>query len=94
MNRRSTTKDELFLLKLYEMASKLGSPEEEVDRFAVGRAIGQNDKGISAIVNLLAQANFVKKGEGEAIYLTPHGLKLVASLKESLFPDMRGKEIF
>ncbi len=80
MNRKATTKDELFLLKLYEMATALGSPEEEVDRFAIGRAIGQNDKGINAIVRHLAQANFVKKGSGDALYLTPHGLKLVEQI--------------
>jgi hypothetical protein len=80
MNRKATTKDELFLLKLYEMASSLGSPEEEVDRFAIGRAIGQNDKGVGAIVRHLAQANFVKKGEGDSIYLTAHGIRLVMQI--------------
>ena len=80
MNHKATTKDELFLLKLYEMATQLGGPEEEVDRFAVGRAIGQNDKGIIVIVRHLAQANFVKKGSGDALYLTPHGLKLAMQI--------------
>jgi hypothetical protein len=80
MNRKSTTKDELFLLKLYEMAISLGSPEEEVDLFAIGRAIGQNDKGAAVIVRHLAQANFVKKGEGDSVYLTPHGLQLVMQI--------------
>lgn len=80
MNRKATTKDELFLLKLHEMALQLGGPEEEVDRFAVGRAIGQNDKGINVIVRHLAQANFVKKGSGETLHLTPHGLNLVLQI--------------
>ncbi|MGD0664748.1 MAG: hypothetical protein ABSA17_03330 [Rhabdochlamydiaceae bacterium] len=80
MNKKSTTKDELFLLKLYELASKLGSPEEEVDRFVIGRAIGQNDKGVNTIVKHLAQANFVKKGSGDALYLTAHGIRLVMQI--------------
>lgn len=80
MNRKSTTKDELFLLKLYEMASQLGHPEEEIDRYVIGRAIGQNDKGVDTIVKHLAQANFVKKGSGTALYLTPHGMKLVEQI--------------
>lgn len=80
MNKKATTKDELFLLKLYELAEKLGNPEEEVDRFVIGRAIGQNDKGINAIVKHLAQANFVKKGSGESLYLTPHGIRLVEQI--------------
>jgi hypothetical protein len=80
LNKKSTTKDELFLLKLYELASELGSPEEEVDRFAIGRAIGQNDKGVNTIVKHLAQANFVKKGSGDALYLTAHGIRLVMQI--------------
>jgi hypothetical protein len=80
VNKKSTTKDELFLLKLYELASNLGSPEEEVDRFVIGRAIGQNDKGVNTIVKHLAQANFVKKGSGDALYLTAHGIRLVMQI--------------
>ncbi len=81
MNRKATTKDELFLLKLYEIASARGSPDKEVDRYLIGRAIGQNDKGINTIVKHLAQANFVKKGHENSVYLTPHGMKLVSDLK-------------
>lgn len=82
MNKKSTTKDELFLLKLYELASQLGSPEKEVDRFAIGRAIGQNDKGVNTIAKHLAQANFVKKGSGDSLYLTPHGIRLVEQIQQ------------
>ena len=82
MNKKSTTKDELFLLKLYEMATMRGSPEEEVDRYAIGRAIGQNTKGVDTIVKHLAQANFVKKGSDDSIYLTPHGLRLTLQIAE------------
>ncbi len=82
MSKKATTKDELFLVKLYQMASQLGGPFEEIDRYAIGRAIGQNDKGINAISRLLAQANFIKNGEGNAVYLTPHGLNLVHQLLE------------
>ena len=80
MNKKSTTKDELFLLKLYEMANSLGSPEEEVDRYAIGRAIGQNTKGVDTIAKHLAQANFVKKGSEGNLYLTSHGLNLVLQI--------------
>jgi Mn-dependent DtxR family transcriptional regulator len=79
---KKATKDELFLLKLYEMATALGSPEEEVDRYVIGRAIGQNDHGVDTIIKHLAQANFVKKSSGDALYLTPHGLKLVEELRK------------
>jgi predicted transcriptional regulator len=80
MTQKGTTKDERFLLKLHEMALKRGGAEEEVDRFAVGRAIGLNDRVIDNIVRHLAQANFVKKGEEGAVMLTPHGLSLIEHL--------------
>ncbi len=82
MSKKATTKDELFLIKLYRMAKELGDPHEEIDRYIVGRAIGQNDKGIDTISRLLAQANFIKKGDGTAVYLTSHGLNLVLQLLE------------
>ncbi len=80
MTKKATTKDELFLLKLQEIALKRGGPQEEVDRLEIGRAIGQNDKGAYVIARDLAQANFVKKGEGECVYLTDHGMRLVQAL--------------
>lgn len=79
---KGTTKDELFLLKLHELALKLGGEEEEVDKMAVGKAIGMNDRGIDNIVRHLAQANFIKKGEAGIVRLTPHGLRLVHHLLE------------
>jgi hypothetical protein len=80
MSQKATTKDELFLLKLHELASERGGTREEVDRFAIGRAIGQNDRGADVIARDLAQTNFIKKGEGSAVYLTEHGLRLVQFL--------------
>lgn len=82
MNKKSTTKDELFLLKLYEMSCLIGGPEEDIDRYAIGRAIGQNTKGVETIVNLLAQTNFIKKGEDNLVRLTPHGLWLVTEISK------------
>ncbi len=80
MTKKGVTKDEQFLLKLYELSSKLGNPQEAIDRYEVGRAIGQNDKGTYVISRDLAQANFIKKSEGDHVYLTDHGLRLVESL--------------
>jgi Mn-dependent DtxR family transcriptional regulator len=80
MSKKATTKDELFLCKLYELSSQRGGPQEPVDRYEVGRAIGQNDKGANIIARDLAQANFIKKGEGEEVFLTDHGLRLVRAL--------------
>ena len=83
MNKKGMTKDEMFLLKLYELAVEQGGAEEAIDRYSIGQAIGQNDKGIDTIIRHLAQANFIKKSGGNHIYLTPHGLKLVESLRST-----------
>ncbi len=80
MTKKATTKDELFLLKLFELTSTMEGQAVGIDRFEIGRAIGQNDKGANVIARDLAQANFIKKGEGDCVYLTAHGLQLVSSL--------------
>ena len=80
MSQKAMTKDELFLMKLYELASIAGDPQQEIDRYVVGKAIGQNDRGINAMSVLLAKANFIKKGQDTAFYLTDNGLKLVQQL--------------
>lgn len=78
------TKDELYLIKVFEKARALGDPTTEVDRYFVGRAAGQNDKSVDNIVRMLTQTNFLKKGEGGSIYLTPQGLVLVEELLKEL----------
>lgn len=80
MSKKGTTKDEMFLIKLYQVALQAGDVQMEFDRFEIGRLIGQNDKGANVIARDLAQANFVRKGDGEAVYLTNHGLRLVMTL--------------
>lgn len=81
MSQKAMTKDEMFLMKLYELASIAGDPQQEIDRYVVGKAIGQNDRGINAMSILLAKANFIKKGQQDmAYYLTDNGLRLVQQL--------------
>lgn len=80
MAKKSLTKDETFLVKLYEMATAVGDYAERVDRYAVGRAINQGERSVDNIVKLMAQANFIKKAEDPYIYLTSHGMSLVNNL--------------
>jgi predicted transcriptional regulator len=83
MTQKAMTKDEIFVLKLYELAMQLGTPYEQIDCLEIARAIGQNTKGAQVIARDLAQANFIKKGKEEnKVYLTDHGLKLVNQLRE------------
>lgn len=82
MTQKAMTKDELFVLKLYEIAMRLKNPHKPIDCLEVAQAIGQNTKGAQVIARDLAQANFIKKTEGGLIYLTNHGIKLVHQLKQ------------
>jgi hypothetical protein len=82
MTQKAMTKDEIFVLKLYELAMQLGTPYEQIDCLEVARAIGQNTRGAQVIARDLAQANFIKKAEGNRVYLTDHGLKLVNQIVE------------
>jgi hypothetical protein len=81
MNLR-ITKDERFLIKLRELAEKTGDVFSEVNRSVIGKAIGENDHVVNNIIRHLAQANFIKKGEDDMVYITQNGINLVDSLLE------------
>ncbi len=81
MVERARTKDETFMLRLYEEASKQPDIEDPLDRYQIGQLAGLNQKAVDTICNLLAQANFIKKHGKVEISITPHGMKLVDNLR-------------
>lgn len=80
MAKKSLTRDETYLIKLAKMAEAAGNKFKEFDRYVIGQAIGQNNRSVDNIVRMLAQTNFIKKGEDNNIYLTKNGEDLVADL--------------
>ncbi len=80
MTRQSLTRDEVYLCKVAKIARESGDVFQEVGIYAVGQAMGQNNRSVDNIVRMLAQTNFVKKGEEGNVYLTPLGLSLVEEL--------------
>ena len=74
------TKDENYLLCLYEEAQKGSDLEQSFDRYEIGNKCRLYPKAVDTICKLLVQANFVKKSSEEMIYLTPHGQKLAERL--------------
>ena len=80
MPHKPYTKDESFLVVLYDMASSTGDPEAPFDRYLVGQKALITAKGVEAISKLLLRANFIKKSGENEVYLTPHGIKLVNQL--------------
>lgn len=79
---KAHTKEEKFILGLYDAAMALGNEEEEVSRYEVGKKIGMHPTGIDSLCDRLAQANFIKKRGDVLIVLTQNGLRLHSTLKE------------
>ena len=82
MVERARTKDETFMVRLFEEASKLPEIDDPLDRYDIGKLAGLHPKATDTICVLLAQANFIKKISATEIALTPHGMKLVNQLLE------------
>lgn len=80
MSHQSYTRDESFMIALYEEALKIGDAEHPRHRYEVGKKANLNPKGVDAICKLLVQANFIIKADEYEVYLTPHGIKLVQKL--------------
>jgi hypothetical protein len=77
---QARTKDEKFLIALYEAALEKGEVDHPFERYEVGKMINLHPRGTDTICTLLLQANFIKKGEGKEVYLSPNGEELVKSL--------------
>jgi hypothetical protein len=83
MVKRARTKDETFMIRLFEEASKLPEIDDPLDRYHIGKLTGLHPKATDTICVLLAQANFIKKISTTEIALTSHGMKLVNQLLEN-----------
>lgn len=80
-HRSTKTKDEKYLLALYEMAVESGDMETRFHRYEVTVRALLTEKSADAICKLLIQANFIKKEE-EMIYITSNGITLAEQLAE------------
>lgn len=83
MSQRAKTKDERFMITLYELAEQNGDISTPVNRYEIGKIIGLNDKGLNTICKTLLQANFIKKNGEEEVYLTDLGKNLVKGFFDS-----------
>lgn len=75
------TKDESFMLRLYEETLKRSEGDEAMDRYQIGQSVGLQKTAVDTICNLLAQANFIKKSGLAEISITPQGIELVKQLR-------------
>jgi len=84
MVQRSRTKDEKFILALYDEALNLGDACHPVDRYFIGKRLGMHKHAIDMVCRDLAQSNFIKKEEdSDAVYITPNGLRLIDHLNDT-----------
>lgn len=74
------TKDERLLITIYQLAKPTGDVHATVNRYQAGDLIGLHPKAVDTICKLLLQANFIKKGTLDDVYITPNGLKLIEQL--------------
>lgn len=82
MSRHGRTKDEQFIICLYEEALKTGDLDFEFDRYAIGALISLHPTAVETICVLLRKTNFIIKKEDNIISISPHGVKLALSLLE------------
>jgi len=75
------TKDERFIIFAYETAMAQNDPYAILDRYVIGQASGLTAKGVDAVCNLLAQANFIKKLGQKDVRLTKNGEELALRLR-------------
>ena len=75
------TKEERYILTLYERSLESGDLFIEQDRYKVGFSLGFSQKVTNSVCNILLQANFIKKGEDQAVYFTQRGIDLAKTLK-------------
>lgn len=77
------TKEERFVLKIYQAALTLGDAQHPMDRYAIGQAAGLSPKATDVICKELARANFIRKTDPEGyIALTSRGEELARTLSE------------
>lgn len=82
MSQKAHTKDEKFMLALYEAALATEDLETSFDRYIIGAKIGLHPKAVDTICTLLLQANFIKKAGSQDIFITSRGEELVKSIME------------
>ena len=80
MATKARTKDESFIVTLYEEAKKLPSIDDPLDRYTIGQMVGLQKKAVDTICVLLAQANFIKKKSATEIAITLNGIELAQTI--------------
>ena len=76
------TKDESFLIKLYEYAQNQGDLNLEINYQELGKELTFKENMTKVIVRDLTQANFIQKVDKSTIKLTERGIHLAQKFRE------------
>ena len=74
------TKEEKLLLKIFEVAKMQANFDLPINVYEIGRSLGQREKSLKTTIQILAQANFIKKIDDENVIITENGKNLAQSL--------------
>jgi hypothetical protein len=78
--KKGRTKDESFIVALYQEAHKQTDHTRFYDPYAIGKSIGLQQTAVNTICVLLGQANFIKKNGNKEIAITKHGITLAEDI--------------
>lgn len=79
---KAFTKDEKFVIALYEAALQTDDPYAAFNKYDIGRRVGMAERGVNATCVLLAKANFIKNAPDDHVYLTKNGESLAQELRQ------------
>ncbi len=75
------TKEEKFLIKLHDLASRKGDAFSPIDCHLVGKELGLGVPSTKNIVKVLAMSHLIKKSGDKKVHLTDNGHVLINQLK-------------
>lgn len=76
----SHTKDEKFLIRLYELTKASGVEDHLMDPYDVGRSIHFSPILVETLCKTLRRTNFIRYESNGLIYLTSNGIALAEEL--------------
>ena len=83
MGRFSNTKDEKFLITIYEIAQCKGNFFSTITNTEICMKLQKEKKTVHNMIKYLLQSNFLKKINKETVKLTENGKQLAQSLFEN-----------
>lgn len=82
MSANRWTKDEKFIVTLYELTKAQEEDEAVFDCFEIGKKNAMAHKQVETITKQLVRGNIIKRTEYNLVKITPLGISIAESLLE------------